>query len=113
MSEKFLVGLVQMACLPEPAANLERALDHLQEAARQGARLVCLPELFRSQYFCQREDAAFFDLAEPVPGTTTQALAAAARKSGVVVVAPVFERRAAGLYHNSLVVLDSDGEIRG
>jgi N-carbamoylputrescine amidase len=113
MSEKFVVGLVQMACSPEPAANLERALDRVQEAARQGARVVCLPELFRSQYFCQREDAAFFDLAEPVPGPTTEALAAAARKSAVVVVAPVFERRAAGLYHNSVVVLDCDGETRG
>ncbi|HXJ92220.1 MAG TPA: carbon-nitrogen hydrolase [Terriglobia bacterium] len=113
MSEKFVVGLVQMACSPEPAANLEQALDRVQEAARQGARVVCLPELFRSQYFCQREDAAFFDLAEPIPGPTTQALAAAAQKSGVVVVAPVFERRAAGLYHNSAVVLDSNGEMRG
>ncbi len=113
MNEKFVIGLVQMACSPEPAANLERALDRVQEAARQGARVVCLPELFRSQYFCQREDAAFFDLAEPIPGPTTQALAAAARKSAVVVVAPVFERRAAGLYHNSVVVLDSDGETRG
>jgi len=113
MREKFTVGLVQMACSPEPAANLEQALDRVQQAARQGARVVCLPELFRSQYFCQREDAAFFDLAEPIPGPTTRALAAAARKLAVVVVAPVFERRAAGLYHNSVVVLDSDGETRG
>ncbi len=113
MSEKFVVGLVQMACSPEPSTNLEQALDRVREAAQRGARLVCLPELFRSQYFCQREDAAFFDLAESLPGPTTQALAAAARKSGVVVVAPVFERRAPGLYHNSIVVLDSDGETRG
>jgi N-carbamoylputrescine amidase len=113
MNEKFVVGLVQMACSPEQVLNLEHALDRVQEAARRGARVVCLPELFRSQYFCQREDAAFFDLAEPIPGPTTQALAAAARKSAVVVVAPVFERRAAGLYHNSVVVLDSNGETRG
>lgn len=113
MSEGFVVGLVQTACSPDPAANLERALDRVQEAAQRGARVVCLPELFRSQYFCQREDAAFFDLAEPIPGPTTWALAAAARKLAVVVVAPVFERRAAGLYHNSVVVLDSNGEIRG
>jgi N-carbamoylputrescine amidase len=113
MREKFVVGLVQMACSPEPAANLERALGHVREAARLGARVVCLPELFRSQYFCQREDAAFFDLAESIPGATTQALADAARQSGVVVVAPVFERRAAGLYHNSVVVLDADGAICG
>jgi N-carbamoylputrescine amidase len=113
MSEKFVVGLVQMACSPEPGANLERALRQVREAARLGAGVVCLPELFRSQYFCQREDPAFFDLAEPIPGATTRALSDAARQSGVVVVAPVFERRAAGLYHNSVVVLDADGETRG
>jgi len=113
MVEKFIVGLIQMACSPEPAANLDRALSQVREASRLGARLVCLPELFRSQYFCQREDAAFFDLAEPVPGATTVALADTARKSGVVLVAPVFERRTAGLYHNSVVVFDADGETRG
>ena len=113
MNEKFVVGLVQMACSADAAANLDRAISRVREAAQSGARVVCLPELFRSQYFCQREDAAFFDLAEPVPGATTNALAAAARQSGVVVVAPVFERRAAGLYHNSVVVLDADGEARG
>ena len=113
MNQKFVVGLVQMACSPEPAENLERALGHVREAARLGARVVCLPELFRSQYFCQREDTAFFDLAEPIPGPTTRALADAARESGVVVVAPVFERRAPGLYHNSVAVLDADGQMTG
>jgi N-carbamoylputrescine amidase len=102
-----------MACSPEPSVNLERALNHLKDAARAGARLACLPELFRSQYFCQREDASFFDLAEPIPGPTTQALSAAARDNALVVVAPVFERRAPGLYHNSLVIFDADGETRG
>ena len=112
-SPKYIAALVQMACSEDPNANLDHALHSIREAALAGARLVCLPELFRSQYFCQREDAAFFDLAEPVPGPTTDALAAAARNSRVVVVAPVFERRAPGLYHNSLVVFDAGGENQG
>lgn len=112
-SSKYIVALIQMACSPDPNKNLERALNYVTDAARAGAKLVCLPELFRSQYFCQREDVAFFDLAEPVPGPTTEALATVARETGVVIVAPVFERRAPGLYHNSLVVFDADGESRG
>lgn len=111
--QKFTIGLVQMACSADPEANLARALDRVEQAARSGAQAICLPELFRSQYFCQREDAAFFDLAESVPGPTTEALAALAGKLKVVIVAPVFERRAAGLYHNSVVILDADGESRG
>ncbi|HEV2378480.1 MAG TPA: carbon-nitrogen hydrolase [Terriglobia bacterium] len=112
-SSKYIVALIQMACSPDPNTNVKRALNHVRDAAGAGAKLVCLPELFRSQYFCQREDVAFFDLAEPVPGPTTEALATAARETGVVIVAPVFERRAPGLYHNSLVVFDADGESRG
>jgi N-carbamoylputrescine amidase len=112
-SPKFLAALVQMACSRDPDANLDRALQLIREGAQAGANLVCLPELFRSLYFCQREDAAFFDLAEPVPGPTTKAMGDVARETGLVVVAPVFERRASGLYHNSLVVLDASGEIRG
>jgi N-carbamoylputrescine amidase len=110
---KFTVGLVQMSCSPDPAANLARAVERAEQAARSGAQVICLPELFRSQYFCQREDAAFFDLAETVPGPTTEALSALAKKLSVVVVAPVFERRALGLYHNSAVILDANGESRG
>jgi len=113
MAETFQVGLVQMACGADPKQNLERALARVEEAARRGAQVVCLPELFRSRYFPQREDAASFDLAEPVPGPTTDALAAAAKKLGVVIVAPVFERRSAGLYHNSAAVLDADGRFAG
>ena len=86
----YKLGLVQMAMSPEPARNVEKAVAKVAEAARAGARLVCLPELFRSLYFAQREDAALFDLAEPVPGPTTEALARAARQAGVVVIAPVF-----------------------
>jgi N-carbamoylputrescine amidase len=113
MAKNFRVGLVQMAMSADPQANLDRAASQVEEAARRGAQVVCLPELFRSLYFCQREDAASFDLAEPVPGPTTDRLSAVARKAGVAVVVPVFERRAAGLYHNSAAVLDADGKLAG
>jgi N-carbamoylputrescine amidase len=110
---RFKVALIQMACAPDPEANLRRAILRVEEAANAGATVICLPELFRSPYFCQREDAAAFDLAEPVPGPTTEALGEAARKAGVVVIAPIFERRAAGLYHNSAAVIDSTGQVAG
>jgi len=113
MAAKFRVGLVQMSCAPDPAKNLRHAVKQVQEAARAGAQIVCLPELFRSQYFCQREDAASFDLAEPVPGPTTEALSAVAREARIAIVAPLFERRAAGVYHNSAAVIDASGEIVG
>jgi N-carbamoylputrescine amidase len=115
MSElrKFSIALVQMACSPDPADNLRRAVAWVEDAAARGARVICLPELFRSQYFCQKEDAALFDLAEAVPGPTTEALAAVARQAGVVVIAPLFERRAAGVYHNSAAILDHDGRLAG
>src|SRR6185295_10126156 len=113
MGSRFKIGLVQMAMSPEPARNLETAVQRVKDARRAGADVVCLPELFRSQYFCQREDASLFDLAEPVPGPTTEALGRAARESGAVVVAPVFERRAPGLYHNSAAIIDADGQLRG
>ncbi len=88
-------------------------MARIREAAARGARLICLPELFRTRYFCQREDASFFDLAEPVPGPTTQALGKIAKEAGAVVVAPIFERRTAGVYHNSAAVLDATGELAG
>src|SRR5438128_8854177 len=93
---KFKVGLVQMAMSADPDVNLRRAVAKVAEAAAAGAQLVCLPELFRSQYFAQREDPELFDLAEPVPGPSTEALGTAAKQASVVVIAPVFERRAAG-----------------
>jgi len=111
--EKFKVGLVQMACGPDPQNNLSRAADMVRDAAGRGAQVICLPELFRTQYFCQREDAALFDLAEPVPGPTTERLAAVARAAKAVVVASIFERRAPGIYHNTAVVLDADGTLKG
>jgi N-carbamoylputrescine amidase len=111
--EKFSVGLVQMSSGRDPGANLEKAISQVEEAAGKGASIVCLPELFRSQYFCQTEDAKLFDLAETVPGPTTEALGAVARRTGVAIVAPVFERRASGLYHNSAAVITRDGRIAG
>ena len=111
--EQFRVGLVQMSCGPEPERNLEKALDRVAEAAERGVQVVCLPELFQTQYFCQREDAALFDLAETIPGPTTEKLAAAARRQQVVLIASLFEKRAAGVYHNTAAVFDSDGALRG
>jgi N-carbamoylputrescine amidase len=109
----FRTGLVQMAMSARPEENLEAACGKVREAAEAGAEVVCLPELYRSPYFCQKEDAALFDLAEPVPGPSTEALGRAAKGAGVAVVAPIFERRAAGLYHNTAVILDADGEVVG
>ena len=110
---RFTVGLVQMAVGASPDENLRRAAGRVEEAARAGAEVVCLQELFRSPYFCQRQDVKAFDLAEPVPGPTTETLGRIARQSKVVVVAPVFERRAAGVYHNSAAVIDATGEVVG
>ncbi len=112
-TNSFRIGLIQMSMTADPAENLARALGRAAEAARGGAEVICLPELFRSLYFAQREDAALFDLAEPVPGPSTEALAALAREHGVAVVVPVFERRAPGLYHNTAVVIDADGRTVG
>jgi len=107
------LALIQMACSPEPGENLAAASLRIENAARDGARLICLPELFRSQYFCQSEDVAHFDLAEPVPGPTTDALSKLAAGLDVAIVASVFERRAEGLYHNTAVTIDADGQIVG
>jgi N-carbamoylputrescine amidase len=112
-SDPFTLGLIQMQCGPDPAANTEKAAARVREAARAGAQIICLPELFRSLYFCQREDPALFDLAEPVPGPTTDLFARLARETGTVIVASVFERRTAGVYHNTAAVLDADGRLAG
>jgi N-carbamoylputrescine amidase len=113
MRPKFKVGLVQMSMSADPGANLDKAAAKVEEAARKGAEVVCLPELYRSPYFCQKEDAALFDLAETVPGPSTERLSEVARKAGVAVVVPIFEKRAPGLYHNSAVILDADGRTAG
>ena len=96
---------------PDPAANLAAALAHVREAARLGANVICLPELFRAQYFCQREDTRLFDLAEAIPGPSTAAIGEVARETRTVVIASLFERRAAGLYHNTAVTFHTDGTI--
>ncbi|HEY7098031.1 MAG TPA: carbon-nitrogen hydrolase [Terriglobales bacterium] len=111
--QKFHVGLVQMSASPDPDRNLQHAIDLVGDAAKQGGDVICLPELFQTQYFCQREDAALFDLAEPIPGPTTQKLSQVARDLKIVLIASLFERRAAGVYHNTAVVFESDGSIRG
>ena len=107
------LGLVQMSCDADPGENLYKGLEGIAEAAALGASIACLPELFRTQYFCQEQNVEAFDLAEPVPGPTTEALAAAAEAHEVAVVGSVFERRAAGIYHNTAVVLDADGRLAG
>ncbi|MCA9026156.1 MAG: carbon-nitrogen hydrolase [Planctomycetaceae bacterium] len=93
--------------------NLHRAAEFVEQAAKDGAQVICLPELFRSQYFCQREDASLFDLAEPIPGPSTEALGRVAKERGVTIIASLFERRAAGLYHNTVAILDTKGEVSG
>ena len=111
--KKFSVGLVQMRCSADPEENLAKVLARIREAAQRGADIVCTQELFRTPYFCQREDASVFDLAEPIPGPSTAALQNVAKECGVVVIGSLFERRAAGLYHNTAVVIDADGSLLG
>ncbi len=107
------MAAIQMACGGSPDENVEKAASRIAEAADQGARVICLPELFRSPYFCQTEDADLFDRAEKIPGPTTETLGAVAREKNVIVLASIFERRAAGVYHNSLAILDEQGELVG
>src|SRR5580693_2389774 len=109
----FKIGIVQMSCSPEPEQNMERAIEHVRAAAAKGAEIICLPELFQTQYFCQREDVALFDLAEPIPGPATKRLGDVARELKVTIVASLFERRAAGIYHNTVAILDANGKLAG
>lgn len=111
--DSITLGLVQMSCSADAEANLDKAVARIRQAAAAGAQIVCLQELFRSLYFCQSEDHALFDLAEPIPGPTTDRLARAARETGTVVIASLFEKRAAGVYHNTAAVLDADGSLLG
>jgi N-carbamoylputrescine amidase len=107
------VALVQMRCEPEPEKNLATAIARIRDAARQGAQIVCLPELFRSQYFCQSEDHANFALAEAIPGPTTDSLGKLAAELKVVIIASLFEKRGAGVYHNTAAIIDADGKLLG
>jgi N-carbamoylputrescine amidase len=112
-STRFTVALVQMSMSADPAANLAKAVDRVKEAARRGAAVACLPELFRTLYLAQREDHDAFNLAEPVPGPSTETLGQVARETQIVIIAPLFERRAPGLYHNTAAIIDADGGVRG
>ncbi len=110
---KFKVGILQLAFSKNPDENLKKAVKWIEKAADKGAQVVCLPELFRTQYFCQSENIDYFDLAETIPGPSTETISKVARKKKVVVIVPVFENRAIGLYHNSLAVINTQGEIVG
>ena len=107
------VALIQMTCSAEPEDNMARALNFIRKAAQNGGQIICLPELFRSQYFCQSEDHANFALAEEIPGATSRELEKVAREMKVVIVASLFEKRAAGVYHNTAIIIDADGKYLG
>ena len=113
MAKEIVLGLVQMPCKDDVEANLSDAILKINSAASKGAQIVCLPELFRSLYFPQREDTGQFRLAESIPGETTEKLSKVAKAKKIVIVAPIFEKRASGLYHNSAVVIDADGKMAG
>ena len=110
---KVKVGIIQMACVQDKAANLQKAIEKIGEAVAKGAQIVCLQELFTSLYFCDVEDYAQFGLAESIPGPATEALQAVARKNNIVIIASLFEKRAQGIYHNTAAVLDADGSYLG
>jgi N-carbamoylputrescine amidase len=111
--ELIKLGLVQMTCTESPAANLSQAMQRIEAAAKRGAQIVCLQELFRSRYFCQSEDQRNFKLAETIPGPSSDALGELARRKKIVIVASLFEKRTAGIYHNTAIVIDTDGSIAG
>lgn len=112
-SKKFTAAVVQMGMNKDTDENLNKAKNFIEEAAKQGAEVICLPELFRSTYFCQTEDITNFDLAESIPGNSTEEIGKIAKKHKVAVVVPVFEKKALGLYFNSVVFIDTNGEIKG
>ena len=112
-SKKFKIGLIQISVSNNPTENLKKAITWIERAAKKGANVICLPELFRSQYFCQKEDIANFNLAETIPGPSTEALSKICKKLGVVVVASLFEKRASGLYHNTAAIINDEGKIDG
>jgi len=113
MKEKFTIAGIQLSFSAKPENNLKKTISWVKKAAKQGAQVICLPELYRSQYFCQKEDSRIFDLAETVPGISTNAFQKIAREHKVAIALPIFEKRAAGVYHNSLVMIDADGKILG
>jgi len=112
-SSEVTLGLLQHACSADPRENLKWTLDAAERAAKAGAQIICTQELFRSQYFCQNEDHANFELAEPIPGPSTEAFCRLAKRRGVVVVVSLFEKRASGVYHNTAAIIDADGSLLG
>ena len=112
-SQKFSIGLIQIGLSKSTNDNLKKAIDRIKKAAKKGAQVICLPELFRSQYFCQKEDIENFELAETIPGPSTEEIGKAAKKNKVVVITSIFEKRAPGIYHNSIALIDTDGEVKG
>jgi N-carbamoylputrescine amidase len=112
-NKKFKIGLIQIALSKDTDKNLQKAIDWISKAVKKGAQVICLPELFRSQYFCQSENIDYFNLAETIPGPSTETISEIAKKKKVVVIVPVFEKRALGVYHNSLAVINTKGKITG
>jgi len=113
MTKITKIALIQMRCGAEPEKNFAHAIEFIRDAAGKGAQIVCLPELFRSQYFCQSEDHKNFELAEEVPGRSTAALGEVARETGTVIIASLFERRSSGVYHNTAAIINTDGKLLG
>jgi N-carbamoylputrescine amidase len=113
MTKPLTLGLIQMRCSPDPAANFDKVIAGIRDAAGRGANVICLQELFRTQYFCQTEDHEFFKLAEPIPGPSTERLGKLAAELKIVIVASLFEKRAEGLYHNTAAMIDADGSLMG
>ncbi len=111
--ETRVIGLIQMSCAKDPKQNLHNAIDSIREAAKRGAQIICLPELFLSTYFCQTENPEHFSLAEPIPSPTSDTLAKLAKELEIVLIVPLFEKRTEGIYHNSVVVIDADGSLCG
>ena len=113
MKNSVKVGLIQMNCGKNPSKNLEKAILKIYSATKKGANIVCLQELFHTHYFCQKEDIEFFRLSERLPGKSTLALVSLAKELGIVIIAPIFEKRTNGIYHNTAVVIDADGKLVG
>ena len=111
--ETRIIGLIQMACTNDPKQNLQNAVDSIREAAKKGAQIICLPELFLSRYFCQTENLENFSLAEPIPGPTSILFCKLAKELEIVLIVPLFEKRTEGIYHNSAIVIDADGSLSG
>ena len=112
-NDNVRIGLIQARCTSDPAANLKKAILHIKSASAKGAKIVCLQELFNTLYFCQKQDTKNFDLAQPIPGFVTKALSDMARQNKVVIIAPIFEKAAKGVYYNSAAVIDADGKLLG